>query len=221
MWAKLNLHYGSLETIFKNPIMIVIYMVVLFSLSWQLTLFVLLLLPFSGFFSLVKSDALWNIVLLRGKNKPGKLLSQIEETLGGLRVVKAFTAEEKLKARFAGLNDRIRKTFNRINRRYLLAHPISELLGTVVVAILLWYGGTQESPSLLFPTIRGWANKCLQCDRLVCKSGSILPNTKSFPSTCPPSVLLYLRYLVPPILCPIRRNMFLITQWKPLNSFSQ
>ena len=132
---------SSLETIFKNPIMIVIYMIVLFSLSWQLTLFVLLLLPFSGFL-IGKIGRSLKRRSLSGQEQTGELLSQIEETLGGLRVVKAFTAEEKLKARFAGLNDRIRKTFNRINRRYLLAHPISELLGTVVVAILLWYGGT-------------------------------------------------------------------------------
>ena len=132
---------SSLETIFKNPIMIVIYMIVLFSLSWQLTLFVLLLLPFSGFL-IGKIGRTLKRRSLSGQEQTGELLSQIEETLGGLRVVKAFTAEEKLKARFAGLNDRIRKTFNRINRRYLLAHPISELLGTVVVAILLWYGGT-------------------------------------------------------------------------------
>lgn len=132
---------SSLETIFKNPIMIVIYMIVLFSLSWQLTLFVLLLLPFSGFL-IGKIGRSLKRRSLSGQEQTGELLSQIEETLGGLRVVKAFTAEEKLKARFAGLNDRIRRTFNRINRRYLLAHPISELLGTVVVAILLWYGGT-------------------------------------------------------------------------------
>ena len=132
---------SSLETIFKNPIMIVIYMIVLFSLSWQLTLFVLLLLPFSGFL-IGKIGRSLKRRSLSGQEQTGELLSQIEETLGGLRVVKAFIAEEKLKARFAGLNDRIRRTFNRINRRYLLAHPISELLGTVVVAILLWYGGT-------------------------------------------------------------------------------
>lgn len=132
---------SSLETIFKNPIMIVIYMIVLFSLSLQLTLFVLLLLPFSGFL-IGKIGRTLKRRSLSGQEQTGELLSQIEETLGGLRVVKAFIAEEKLKARFAGLNDRIRRTFNRINRRYLLAHPISELLGTVVVAILLWYGGT-------------------------------------------------------------------------------
>ena len=132
---------SSLETIFKNPIMIVIYMIVLFSLSLQLTLFVLLLLPFSGFL-IGKIGRSLKRRSLTGQEQTGELLSQIEETLGGLRVVKAFTAEEKLKNRFANLNNRIRGTFNRINRRYLLAHPISELLGTAVVAILLWYGGT-------------------------------------------------------------------------------
>jgi len=132
---------SSLEMIFKNPIMITIYMIVLFSLSWQLTLFVLILLPFSGFL-IGKIGRSLKRRSLTGQEQTGELLSQIEETLGGLRVVKAFTAEEKLKKRFSGLNDRIRRTFNRINRRYLLAHPISEFLGTVVVAILLWYGGS-------------------------------------------------------------------------------
>ncbi|HQB69249.1 MAG TPA: ABC transporter ATP-binding protein [Paludibacteraceae bacterium] len=132
---------SSLETIFKNPIMIIIYLIVLFSLSWQLTLFVLLLLPFSGFL-IGRIGRSLKRTSYSGQSQTGELLSQIEETLGGLRVVKAFTAEDKLKARFAALNVRIRKTFNRIYRRYLLAHPISELLGTIVVTILLWYGGT-------------------------------------------------------------------------------
>ena len=131
---------SSLDMVFKNPIMILIYLGVMFSMSWELTLFVLVLLPFSGWLigkigkSLKKRSTL-------GQEQTGELLSQIEETLGGLRVVKAFNAEHKLEARFAILNEKLRKTFNRLNRRYNLAHPVSELLGTVVIAILLWFGG--------------------------------------------------------------------------------
>lgn len=131
---------SSLDMVFKNPIMILIYLGVMFAMSWQLTLFVLLLLPFSGWLigrigrSLKRRSTI-------GQEQTGELLSQIEETLGGLRVVKAFNAEHKLEARFGALNEKIRHTFNRINRRYNLAHPVSELIGTIVIAILLWFGG--------------------------------------------------------------------------------
>ena len=131
---------ASLDMLFKDPIMIVIYLVVLFCLSWRLTLFVLILLPTAG----------WLIGLIgrslkrrstKGQELTAELLVQIEETLGGLRVVKAFNAEQKLKNRFADLNNRTRLTFNRIHRKYMLAHPVSEFLGTALIAILLWYGG--------------------------------------------------------------------------------
>ena len=131
---------SSLEVIFKNPVLIVVYIGVLFALSWKLTLFVLVLLPISGYFigrigrSLKRKS-------LRGQQQTGELLSQIEESLGGLRVVKAFNAEEKLSDRFAQLNDTIRRTFNKIHSRYLLAHPVGEFLGTMVIALLLWFGG--------------------------------------------------------------------------------
>ena len=131
---------ASLDMLFKDPIMIVIYLVVLFCLSWQLTLFVLILLPTAGWLigligrSLKKRST-------KGQEQTAELLVQIEETLGGLRVVKAFGAEQKLKNRFADLNNRTRLTFNRIHRKYMLAHPVSEFLGTALIAILLWYGG--------------------------------------------------------------------------------
>jgi ABC-type multidrug transport system fused ATPase/permease subunit len=131
---------SSLEMVFKNPIMILIYLGVMFAMSWELTLFVLLLLPFSGWLigrigrSLRRSST-------TGQQQTGDLLSQIEETLGGLRVVKAFNAEHKLEARFSILNEKIKRTFTRINRRFNLAHPVSELIGTMVIAILLWFGG--------------------------------------------------------------------------------
>lgn len=131
---------ASLDMVFKDPIMIFIYLVTLFCISWQLTLFVLLLLPTMGWAigrvgrSLKKRST-------KGQEQTGELLSQIEETLGGLRVVKAFNAENKLINRFDTLNDQTRCTFNRIHRKYALAHPVSEALGTMMIAILLWYGG--------------------------------------------------------------------------------
>lgn len=131
---------SSLDMVFKNPIMILIYLGVMFSMSWELTLFVLVLLPFSGWLIGKIGKSLKRRSTL-GQEQTGELLSQIEETLGGLRVVKAFNAEHKLEARFSLLNEKLRKTFNRLNRRYNLAHPVSELLGTVVIAILLWFGG--------------------------------------------------------------------------------
>ena len=131
---------ASLDMLFKDPIMIVIYLVMLFCLSWELTLFVLIILPTVGWLigrigrSLKKRST-------KGQEQTAELLVQIEETLGGLRVVKAFNAEKKLSARFAELNERTRATFNRIHRKYMLAHPVSEFMGTALIAVLLWYGG--------------------------------------------------------------------------------
>ncbi len=132
---------SSLDMIFKNPIMILVYLATMLTMSWELTLFVLILLPISGWLigeigkSLKKTSQ-------RGQEQTGELLSQIEETLSGLRIVKAFNAEEKLSSRFDKLNNEIRDTFNQMNRRYTLAHPVSEFLGTAVIAALLWYGGS-------------------------------------------------------------------------------
>ena len=131
---------SSLETIFKNPIMILLYLIVLFTMSWRLTVFVLILLPISGLLIGRIGKSLKRKSLL-GQQLSGELIAQIEETLGGLRVVKAFNAESKLNQRFQSLNETIRHTFNRIHTRYFLAHPVSEFLGTAVIAILLWYGG--------------------------------------------------------------------------------
>ncbi len=131
---------AMLEMIFKDPIMIVIYLVTLFCLSWQLTLFVLILLPTAGWFigwvgrSLKRRST-------KGQEQTADLLTQIEETLGGLRIVKAFNAEDKLRERFLKLNNTTRRTFIAIDRKYSLAHPMSEFLGTALIAVLLWYGG--------------------------------------------------------------------------------
>ena len=131
---------SSLDLVFKNPILIIGYLTVMFVMSWELTIFVLFLLPFSGWLIGKIGKSLKRRSTL-GQEQTGELLSQIEETLGGLRVVKAFNAEYKLEARFSNLNEKLRNTFNRLNRRYNLAHPVSELLGTIVIALLLWFGG--------------------------------------------------------------------------------
>lgn len=129
-----------LDILFKDPIMIIVYLVTLFVISWQLTLFVLILLPIAGLLigrigkSLKRTST-------KGQEQTADILTQIEETLGGLRVVKAFNAEEKLKTRFNTIINDTRRTFNRINRRYFLAHPVSEFLGTILIALLIWYGG--------------------------------------------------------------------------------
>ena len=131
---------SSLDMVLKNPLMIIIYLAVMFAMSWQLTVFVLVLLPISVWLIGLIGKSLRRRSLL-GQELTGELLSQMEETLGGLRVIKAFNAENKLNERFTALNNRIRKTFHRIHRRYNLAHPVSELFGTAVIAILLWFGG--------------------------------------------------------------------------------
>lgn len=120
--------------------MITIYLLTLFVISWQLTLFVLILLPVAGLLigrigrSLKRASK-------RGQEQNADILSQIEETISGLRVVKAFNAEDKLRYRFNQLIDATRQTFNRINRRYYLAHPVSEFFGTALIAVILWFGG--------------------------------------------------------------------------------
>ena len=131
---------STVDILFKNPLMILIYLIMLFLISWQLTLFALILLPVAGLLigrigrSLKRTST-------QGQEQTADILTQIEETLGGLRVVKAFNAEEKLQARFLKLANETRRTFTRINRRYYLAHPVSEFLGTTLIAVLLWYGG--------------------------------------------------------------------------------
>ena len=132
---------STLDMLFKDPIMILVYLITLFTISWQLTFFVLILLPIAGFLigrigrSLKRAST-------KGQEQNAEILTQIDETLGGLRVVKAFNAEGKLTNRFLNLINATRATFNRINRRYYLAHPVSEFLGTALIAILLWFGGT-------------------------------------------------------------------------------
>ena len=131
---------SALDILFKNPIMILVYLMTLLVISWQLTLFVLLLMPIAVFFigrigrSLKRSSK-------QGQEQNAEILSSIDETLLGLRVVKGFNAQDKLRARFEKLINVTRATFNRINRRYYLAHPLSEFLGTALIALILWFGG--------------------------------------------------------------------------------
>ena len=131
---------SALDVLFKDPIMILIYLLTLFVISWQLTLFVLILLPLAGLL-IGRIGRNLKRASRQGQEQNADILSQMEETLSGLRVVKAFNAEDKLRQRFNRLIDATRQTFNRINRRYYLAHPVSEFLGTTLIAVILWFGG--------------------------------------------------------------------------------
>ena len=132
---------SSLDMMFKNPIMIIACLTMMIALSWQLTLFVLVLLPVAGLIMGGVGKRLKR-VSLEGQTQWGVMLSNIEETIGGLRIVKAFNAERKVKNRFHGENEKYRNIVTRMSRRYELAHPMSEFLGTLTIAIVLWFGGT-------------------------------------------------------------------------------
>lgn len=131
---------SALDILFKDPVMILVYLTTLLIISWQLTIFVLLLMPVAVFLigrlgrSLKRASK-------QGQEQNAEILSVIDETLLGLRVVKGFNAQGKLRSRFLTLINATRATFNRINRRYYLAHPLSEFLGTALIAIILWFGG--------------------------------------------------------------------------------
>ena len=132
---------SSLDMLFKNPVMIIACMGMMIAVSWELTIFVLILLPVAGTI-MGKVGKSLKRVSLEGQIQWGVLLSTIEETLGGLRVIKAFNAEHKVKKRFKEENQVFFDLTNKRNRRYDLAHPMSELLGTATIAIVLWFGGT-------------------------------------------------------------------------------
>ncbi len=131
---------SSIELLSKNPIMIIVYLSIMLMLSWQLTLFVLVVLPIAGVImgkigkSLKRSSKI-------AQTQLGQLLSQIEETLGGLRVIKAFNAEKAVAIRFGEMNQDLTDTNTHVNRRYVMAHPMSEFLGTTTIAIVLFFGG--------------------------------------------------------------------------------
>ena len=131
---------SSLDMLFKNPILIIAYFGTLIVVSWQLTLFTIIFVPIFGWFmgfvgrklkqKSIKAQALWS-----------DTMSQVEETLGGLRIIKAFCAEEKMNERFDKVNTAYRNDIMRVNIRQSMAHPMSEFLGTVMIVIVLWFGG--------------------------------------------------------------------------------
>ena len=131
---------SSLDMLFKNPVLIIAYFSTLIVISWQLTLFTLVFVPIMGWFmgmvgrklkqNSIKAQALWS-----------DTMSQVEETLGGLRIIKAFCAEDKMNDRFDRVNSAYRNDIMRVNIRQQMAHPMSEFLGTVMIVIVLWFGG--------------------------------------------------------------------------------
>ncbi len=132
---------SSLEILFQNPILIIVYLSAMLMMSWELTVFVFVMLPVMGGIigkigkSLKKES-------MEGQIKMGEILSIIEESLSGLRIIKAFNAEKKVNGKFSMENDAYRRIQNRLMRRRSLAHPMSEFLGTIVIVIVLWFGGS-------------------------------------------------------------------------------
>lgn len=132
---------SSLDMFLKNPVIIIILLASLLIMSPGLTLFIFLILPFTGFI-IGRIGKSLKKVSRQGQDKMGIILTIVEETLGGLRIIKAFNAEDKMNARFnAELHD-YRSIMNRLMRRREIAHPLSELLGTIIIVIIVWYGGT-------------------------------------------------------------------------------
>ena len=132
---------ASLDMIFKNPVLIVVYLSTMLMISWQLTLFVFILLPIAGYV-MGKVGKRLKRTSFEAQTQWGTLMSLIEETLGGLRVVKAFNAEDRVRTRFFSENEEFYRLSNRVARRQALAHPMSEFLGTTAIAIILWFGGS-------------------------------------------------------------------------------
>ncbi len=130
----------SLDMLFKNPILIIAYFTTMLVISWQLTLFTLLIVPFMGWFMGIVGRKLKQNSL-EAQNLWSDTMSQVEETLGGLRIIKAFCAEGKMNDRFRKVNDAYRDLVIKVGMRQTLAHPMSEFLGTVLIVIVLWFGG--------------------------------------------------------------------------------
>ena len=132
---------ASLDMLFKNPVLIIVYLATMIIISWKLTLFVLILLPVAGF-AMGRIGKRLKRTSFEGQQQWGVIMSYIEETLGGLRIIKAFTAERKVENRFHAGTQRFFVLSNRVARRQALAHPMSEFLGTLTIAIVLWFGGS-------------------------------------------------------------------------------
>ncbi len=132
---------ASLDMLFKDPVMIVVFLAMMLMISWQLTLFVFILLPVAGLV-MGRVGRRLKRKSLENQTQWGVLMSNIEETLGGLRIIKAFNAEGKVRDRFFRENERFYRLSNSVARRQTLAHPMSEFLGTTAIAIILWFGGS-------------------------------------------------------------------------------
>lgn len=132
---------SSLDMLLKNPIMLIIYFTTLIILSWQLTLFTVLVLPAMGWL-MGKVGRKLKRQSLEAQSKWSDTMSQLEETLGGLRIIKAFIAEDRMINRFAKCSNELRDASNRVAMRQVLAHPLSEFLGTVLIVAVLWFGGS-------------------------------------------------------------------------------
>ncbi len=132
---------SSLDMLFKNPILIISYFITLIIVSWQLTLFTIIVLPAMGWLMGYVGKKL-KAKSKDAQNQWGLLMAQVEETLGGLRIIKAFIAEEKMFNRFFKADEGYRNTINKVNTRQQMAHPMSEFLGTVLIIFVLWFGGT-------------------------------------------------------------------------------
>lgn len=131
---------SSLDMLLKNPILIILYFSTLIVTSWQLTLFTILVLPGMGWF-MGKVGKKLKRRSLEAQGKWSDTMSQLEETLGGLRIIKAFIAEDKMVDRFKQCSDELRDATNRVATRQALAHPMSEFLGTLLIVFVLWFGG--------------------------------------------------------------------------------
>lgn len=132
---------SSLDMLFKNPVMIIVCLTMMLVISWQLTVFVLILLPLAGL-CMGRIGRRLKRKSLELQNLWGEQMSNIEETLGGLRIIKAFCAEDKVKTRFHRQTQAFFRLSNKVARRQSLAHPMSEFLGTLTIAVVLWFGGT-------------------------------------------------------------------------------
>lgn len=145
---------SSLDMLLKNPILIISYFATLFITSWQLTVFTLLVLPTMGWVMGQVGRKLKR-KSLEAQDKWSETMSQLEETLGGLRIIKAFVAEEKMISRFNKCSNEFRQATNKVATRQALAHPMSEFLGTILIVIVLWFGGSLilgEKSSIDAPT---------------------------------------------------------------------
>ena len=148
---------SSLDMLIKNPILIIFYFATLIFTSWQLTLFTIAVVPLMAWGMSAIGKKLRR-QSMEAQQKWSETMSQLDETLGGLRVIKAFIAEDKMKDRFAGTANEYRKAVSRVLMRQSSAHPVSEFLGTCMIMIVLWFGGTLilsnsspiDAPSFIF-----------------------------------------------------------------------